>query len=254
MRWLLVPAILVVGATFSTLSTATEIAKSGPFKVSLIEVYSSEGCSSCPPAEEWVSKLSQSPELWKDFVPVVFHVDYWDYLGWKDKFSDPRFSERQRVYAESWRNGSVYTPGFVLNGKEWRDWYGQDSFRMVNKKEEADSLLIEKIKEDIFAITFKPKNENGFGRSYIVHAAILGFGIVSDVKAGENAGRHLKHDFTVIDYVEKDMGESKNGLFQKELSFKVRDKISFKKLAISAWVSEDNSYTPIQAAGGYLVD
>jgi hypothetical protein len=91
-------------------------------QTALIELYTSEGCSSCPPAETWLSRLKESPGLWKDFVPLAFHVDYWDYLGWRDPWANKSFSDRQRAYAKQWRSESIYTPGFVLNGKEWRDW------------------------------------------------------------------------------------------------------------------------------------
>src|SRR5690349_19034423 len=91
-------------------------------QVALLELFTSEGCSSCPPAEKWLSSLKQSTALWTEFVPVAFHVDYWDYLGWRDPWAAKDFSDRQRNYAESWRSDSIYTPGFVLNGKEWRDW------------------------------------------------------------------------------------------------------------------------------------
>src|SRR5437870_9403607 len=95
-------------------------------QTSLLELYASEGCSSCPPAEAWLSALKEHPRLWKDFVPVAFHVDYWDYLGWKDPFSSKAWSERQSDYAEHWHSDSVYTPGFVLNGNEWRGWLTRD--------------------------------------------------------------------------------------------------------------------------------
>jgi len=61
--------------------------------------------------------------LWKDFVPVAFHVDYWNNLGWTDVWSDARFSERQRAYAQHWRSENIYTPEFVLNGREWHNWF-----------------------------------------------------------------------------------------------------------------------------------
>src|SRR6059036_4275966 len=79
----------------------------------LIELYTSEGCSSCPPAETWLSRLKESPGLWRDFVPMAFHVDYWDYLGWRDPWAAQEFSDRQRAYAQSWRSRRIYTPGFV---------------------------------------------------------------------------------------------------------------------------------------------
>src|SRR5581483_3259392 len=94
--------------------------RSGDSQASLIELFSSEGCSSCPPAEEWLSGLQTSNGLWKEFVPVSFHVDYWDYLGWKDKWASPEFTRRQRSYASLFNSDSVYTPEFVLNGREWK--------------------------------------------------------------------------------------------------------------------------------------
>src|SRR5881392_2430617 len=98
--------------------------ESGDTQSSLIELFTSEGCSSCPPAEKWLSALKSSSDLWKKAVPVAFHVDYWDHLGWRDRFSKPEFTSRQQHYAAAWGGDSVYTPGFVINGKEWRDWFG----------------------------------------------------------------------------------------------------------------------------------
>src|SRR3989442_5219435 len=93
---------------------------SGNERVSLVELFTSEGCSSCPPADSWLSGLCEDAGLWKRFVPVAFHVDYWDGLGWKDRWASPEFSTRQRTYAAAWRSGSVYTPGVDLNGQESR--------------------------------------------------------------------------------------------------------------------------------------
>jgi len=103
-----------------TFQSATE-------RTALLELYTSEGCSSCPPAETWLSGLKESSRLWKDFVPVAFHVDYWDYLGWRDPWAQRGFSDRQRAYAASWHSENIYTPGFVLNGKEWSDSSGRNS-------------------------------------------------------------------------------------------------------------------------------
>src|SRR5271154_4189044 len=81
-------------------------------QVALLELYTSEGCSSCPPAETWLSGLKDAPGLWSNFVPLAFHVDYWDYLGWKDKWANQQFSERQRDYASLWAAKNIYTPEF----------------------------------------------------------------------------------------------------------------------------------------------
>lgn len=96
---------------------------SGVRRVSLVELYTSEGCSSCPRADAWLGALKDKPGLWKRFVPVAFDVDYWDGLGWPDRFAKPVWTERQRNYARHWRSRSVYTPGFAVDGKEWRGFF-----------------------------------------------------------------------------------------------------------------------------------
>src|SRR5882757_7056938 len=92
---LCLPLIAIVTANAQT---NTFTFQSTQERTALLELYTSEGCSSCPPAETWLSGLQDSPRLWKDFAPVAFHVDYWDYLGWKDAWSDAAFAERQRAY------------------------------------------------------------------------------------------------------------------------------------------------------------
>src|SRR3954471_14035949 len=100
-------------------SSAEEIVfESKPAQTHLIELFTSEGCSSCPPAEAWLSKLKSDPGLWKAFVPLAFHVDYWDRLGWRDPFASKEWTARQYRYAANWKGESVYTPGFVLDGVE----------------------------------------------------------------------------------------------------------------------------------------
>src|SRR5882672_2702112 len=110
-------------------------------QTALLELYTSEGCSSCPPAEAWLTRLKDDPALWRNFVPVAFHVDYWDHLGWRDPWAAKAFSERQRNHAESWSAASVYTPGFVLNGKEWRGWPGLRTLPPL-RKEKAGVLTV----------------------------------------------------------------------------------------------------------------
>jgi hypothetical protein len=97
---------------FAVAARADEaVFESGANKVHLLELFTSEGCSSCPPAEEWLTKLKQNPGLWRDFVPVAFHVDYWDHLGWRDRFAAKEWTARQQMYATRWKAESVYTPG-----------------------------------------------------------------------------------------------------------------------------------------------
>src|SRR5881394_1953150 len=111
--------IALLGAAALTSQAADRVFESGPQKVHLLELFTSEGCSSCPPAEAWLSKLKSDPRWWKDFVPLAFHVDYWDHLGWRDPFASKEWTARQYRYSAAWKKGSVYTPAFALDGKEW---------------------------------------------------------------------------------------------------------------------------------------
>ena len=226
------------------ISTAVfaETFESGPQQVPLLELFSSEGCSSCPPADEWVNSLKKDKGLWKEFVPVVFHVDYWDYLGWKDPYASPEFSQRQRRYADSWGAGSVYTPGFVLNGRELRDW--------KLPRPSRDPVGVLSVSTDpangpkaIFRPAGKYQNDTG---PWIVHFAVLRSGLRSDVKRGENAGRVLPHDFVVVGYSTETM-RSEAGRWTA-----VGKPSPVKSDELAVWVTRQGDETPVQAAGGEL--
>ena len=115
-------AALIIAIFPAAAFTEPTVLKSASSRTSVLELFTSEGCSSCPPADEWMSRLIDDDRLWSEVVPIAFHVDYWDHLGWKDPVASRDFSSRQREHAASWKNNRVYTPGFVLNGLEWRGW------------------------------------------------------------------------------------------------------------------------------------
>jgi hypothetical protein len=163
--------------------------ESKPVRTHLLELYTSEGCSSCLPAEVWMSNLKNEPRLWQDFVPVAFHVDYWDHLGWRDPFASKTWTERQADYSARWKAETVYTPAFVLDGKEWR--YGA----LPAPAAETAGVLKITINGDRLATAFKPSNNSGH---YEIHVARLGFALSADVIAGENSGRKLMHDFVAL--------------------------------------------------------
>jgi hypothetical protein len=214
----------------------------GPARVHLLELYSSEGCSSCPPAEAWFSKLKRDPGLWKSVVPVEFHVDYWNSLGWPDALSSPAFTERQRNYASSWGADNVYTPEFVLDGAEWR----RGSLDSIPTTGASGLLKVVVQAGGRVAITFEPGS--GSTGSWEVHAALLGMDLSSDVTAGENNGRRLQHDFAVLSLQSSALPEdstSVNLILPSE-------KIQPGHAAIAVWVTKKGEQTPVQAAGGFL--
>jgi hypothetical protein len=220
--------------------------ESGPQKTALIELYTSEGCSSCPPAEAWMSRLKDNPGLWKRFVPIAFHVDYWDRLGWRDRFSSKRWTERQGRYASLWQSGSVYTPALVVNGSETRNWLESDPSRVNDKN--SGVLNVSTVDGKTFAIDFKPENRNT--GDWDAHLALLGSGISSNVRAGENRGRNLQHDFVVLDLRDAAM-KPENGTLRAHLTIEATGETGPRK-AVAVWVSMRDRLAPVQATGGWL--
>jgi|SRR5438105_929 len=206
----------------------------------LLELFTSEGCSSCPPAEAWVGKLKNDDHLWQDFVPVAFHVDYWDRLGWKDRFAQPEWTRRQRAYANQWASSSVYTPGFVLDGREWQDWSRKLSF----PTRENAGLLRATANGDVVALTFQPAGKFNGGSA---HVAWLGFDLSTHVGAGENAGRSLRHDFVVLRHAAAPLVRDADGSWKTELRPSAGNDQAG---AIACWIETDG--VPIQATGGWL--
>lgn len=216
-------------------------------QVSLLELYTSEGCSSCPPADKWISKLKSHPGLWHSLVPVGFHVDYWNYIGWTDRFSSPEYSARQRRYARTKNLKTVYTPGFLLNGEEWRSFFGVRKLSTeTDKKVGTLSLKISNIE---LTAVFNPV-EALTDKTLILNVAVLGFDIKTDVKAGENNSKELKHDFTVLAYKSIPLYKDKSAYaVMTELPDIIE---TAPRMAVSAWINKENDMTPIQAAGGWL--
>jgi hypothetical protein len=222
--------------------------QNGTNRIVLLELYTSEGCSSCPPAEAWFSRLKSDARLWKDFVPVAFHVDYWDYLGWRDPFGGADYSERQRAYAAQWKSRSVYTPGFVLDGKEWRGWSNRDELPHTSNQP-AGTLTASSDDNTRWLLRFEPTARNT--SSFDFHAALLGFDLSSDVKAGENRGHKLQHDFVVLTLARATSMRSGDS-FQAELSLIPPSHLSAKRLGVAVWVTRHENLQSLQAAGGWL--
>ena len=217
--------------------------ESGPKKVQVLELFTSEGCSSCPPAEASLGKLVDDPRLWREFVPVAFHVDYWDHLGWKDPFASAEWTSRQRGYAASWNGESVYTPAFVLNGREWRG-----ATVPAAEGEAAGVLRVAVRNDETILVTFEPVKSTA--RDCDVYVARLGFGMNINVRAGENSGRNLRHDFVVLSLAHEKLGPgtSEIHLPSRKLDAATRPSRS----AIAAWITTAGTLAPIQAAGGWL--
>ena len=175
---------------------ATCTASSGPTRASLLELYTSEGCSSCPPADRWLSQLPPDAGV----VPLSFHVDYWDRLGWRDPFGQAAFSQRQRARNRSL--GWVYTPQVMLDGADYRNWHR--SRTPQTKLEPAQVKLTlalaqspERIDVRVNSHFVAPANS----RDARLFLALYENQLRSNVAAGENARRTLHHDHVVRELV-----------------------------------------------------
>jgi len=166
---------------------------SGERLTPVIELYTSEGCSSCPPADQWLSTLKGKP-----VVAQAFHVGYWDYIGWKDRFATAANTTRQRQIAMANGLSGIYTPQRVRNGKDWRNdrnAVGRADLALARITLRRDDRA-ENANE--FEARVTPA---GAGASWEAYWTVTEHGHGSRVKAGENAGEFLKHDFVVRQYV-----------------------------------------------------
>ncbi|MFT5562933.1 MAG: hypothetical protein ACI9Z9_002818, partial [Litorivivens sp.] len=217
--------------------------RSGATKVSVVELYTSEGCSSCPPADRWLSELTQSDGLFESVIPLAFHVDYWNDLGWRDEFSDAAYSSRQRRYQQLGHSKSVYTPGFIVDGQEWRGFFRRTKRNLPPSPNEDVGNLILSEMTDAYRVSFEPADA-GLAEEHdlVVHIAYLGNGIRRQIKRGENAGKELTHDFVVLAMGQATLSPQKNMLVGSINRAEIND-----ATAVAAWVSRSDDPTPIQA-------
>jgi hypothetical protein len=160
----------------------------------VIELYTSEGCSSCPPADRWLSGLKDAAAQGR-VVAQAFHVGYWDSQGWVDRFASPAHTTRQREVAANNHDFSIYTPQLVRDGRDWRDYE-----HVLSQKPEPATVAIElaRMGADSVEAQVKPQST---GTSWAAYWTVTEHGFASKVTAGENAGESLKHDFVVRQYV-----------------------------------------------------
>ena len=162
----------------------------------VVELYTSEGCSSCPPADRWLSGLKSASGSSSDAKTVVqaFHVGYWDSLGWIDRFATAAHTERQTQVAQTNGLPNIYTPQVVRNGRDWPNFA-----RPAPAVEAAQaSIRVQRDAGDAFEASVAPSDS---GARWSAYWTVTEHGHSSKVKAGENAGEVLQHDFVVRQYV-----------------------------------------------------
>ena len=201
---ILIAHFLILTGTSSSfsMSTPTEScsAASGAIRTPVIELYTSEGCSSCPPADKWLSTLKAAPSTAANPAPVVmaFHLGYWDHIGWVDRFASPAYTTRQRQIAVKNGQSGIYTPQAVLNGRDWKDWHRPSPLANASKNPAGASINLKQTGVDQFEALVVPVA--GASSTWSAYWSVTEHGHSSKVKSGENAGEFLQHDFVVRQY------------------------------------------------------
>jgi hypothetical protein len=213
--------------------------------VAVIELYTSEGCSSCPPADHWLEALRNQRGLWRDFVPIGFHVNYWDNLGWKDRFASRTFTQRQYALAGAWGTHSVYTPCFALDGREWHP--GADL--RAPEGDRPGILAVAFGADGVCRVRFSPTAESAAALE--VHVVLLGGGYESKVTAGENRGETLHHEFVALALADAAL-RPEGGAETAEVAVPAPAAPGAERRALAAWVTRRGRLEPIQATGGWL--
>ena len=201
-----VALVLLALAAGSPAWAAQCAAKSGLHTAALVELYTSEGCSSCPPADRWLSSLASSGYGRGRVVPLALHVDYWDYIGWKDPYAKREFSLRQRKLSQLQRLALVYTPQVLLQGRDFRGW-GTPAFDAavadINARPARARLEVEFTAKRAYAVSVRARAEvvdpGALGDADLYLAAYENR-LESHVTRGENRGRRLRHDHVVLQW------------------------------------------------------
>lgn len=192
-------ALLAAGCAPASYAAAACQVNSGARTAALVELYTSEGCSSCPPADAQLRELRSRLDADALVVPLALHVTYWDGIGWKDPFAQPRFDQRQRGLLERRRQHVAYTPQFFVNGDELRDWRAAlpDAVRRINAIPAPVAIALTttalaggRLRVDASARAADARADA------TLYVALTESALVSRVLRGENGGATLRHDDT----------------------------------------------------------
>lgn len=221
-------------------------ARSGPGTTVLVELYTSEGCSSCPPADRWLSGLGARYPTDR-LVPLALHVDYWDYIGWKDPFAKREFSQRQRRLSLLQRSALVYTPQVLLQGRDFAAWGGSQFDRAIagiNSQPARASLELEIVAASAQALSLRVRAavaDAALARQAVLYVAAYENRLESRVAAGENRDRVLRHDYVAFEW------QGPYGLGERELRLALLPKGKAADSGVVAFVQHRGTAEVLQA-------
>lgn len=225
MRMARFTALAIVALALAAVSLSIVLAKTSepgaPRKAVVVELFTSEGCSSCPPADELLTHLRQDLSAKNiQVIPLGFHVDYWNSLGWKDRFSSAEYSQRQEQYTQTLRVDGPYTPEMVVDGAV--EFVGNDaghaqrSIREAASQPEVATVKISSAASDQLAVQVKAPSS---AKDAQVVLAITEDNLTTQVGSGENGGRTLHHAAVVREL--RQLGRLREGSFEANVPLKV---------------------------------
>jgi hypothetical protein len=238
-------AILMLMAMMSTVHATQH-------RLGLLELYTSEGCNSCPPADQWLSRMRTSYTD-RQVIPLAFHVDYWNQLGWPDRFSDNRFTQRQQQAANRNHGEFVYTPQFLLDGKDIRPVHAEGSLSgrlsAINKEPARTDIRAraaigaDRSIELSGTTTLHTPKDIPSAETYVV---LYEQGLFSKVAAGENAGKTLQHDY-VVRALLGPIAANREGIAAIDRKIPFPSDTRIENLGIAVFTQDRNSGTVLQA-------
>ena len=204
--WLSLITLTVAVAGPASAAAPLCSAQSGAHTVALVELYTSEGCDSCPPADRWLRTLPREGITADKAVALSLHVDYWDYIGWKDPYAKPLFTARQKEASAINKASFVYTPQVLLAGRDFRRWSSgglAEEVRRINAQPARANIAIQ-ISEAVAghievrgsASALRPEDR----ADAALYLAVYQNDLVSEVRAGENKGVTLQHDYVAREW------------------------------------------------------
>lgn len=218
-------------------------------RVALLELYTSEGCSSCPPADHFLSNLKAAGISSKQLIPMAFHVTYWDYIGWKDRFANKQYDKRQRDLVRKHHKNSVYTPQFMLVGDDYRRYttFNKDIKNLTAEKALVDLELTMKRSEEKLHLKLKLDITKSDVKDVSFYFVVVENNLSSDVEDGENEGELLHHDYVVRELSKPYFQSKSENQLEKEHIIKLDPEWKKRDLSIVAFAENPRTGEVLQA-------
>ena len=226
---------------------ACELA-SGAKTAALVELYTSEGCSSCPPADRQMKRLREALDPGAQAVPLALHVGYWDYIGWKDPYAQPPFAERQEWLVHANGQRTLYTPQFFVNGTELRAARTslREAVRRLNATRAAADIRLSAAMAANEVLQVNAQATGPAGSA--LYVALAESGLASKVARGENAGATLEHDHVVRQWIGPVRFAADGARVQRDI--RLPAEWNRAHLELAAFVQDRNTGRVLQALGG----